>query len=90
MEGKSDLSSRDNICHPEIFPCGSTQAYQWNQFDPKSVSVLEQLIRENHGNPITLSCGKCFTCVMIILIFNVLFNSILFYSILFCDLFLSD
>lgn len=45
----------------EVFLSGSTQAYQRNQLDAKSIAVLEQLIAENNGKPIALSCGRIFT-----------------------------
>jgi hypothetical protein len=60
IEGSSEALSQDT-CLPEIFPCGSTQAYQRVELDAKSFAVLEKLIEANNGKPITLSCGKrCF------------------------------
>lgn len=40
-----------------MFLSGSTQAYQKNQLDEKSIAVLEQLIEANNGKPVALSCG---------------------------------
>lgn len=71
IEARSEEVSQD-IGLPEIFPCGSTQAYQRAELDAKSVALLEELIKANNGKPIALSCGKsCSQCFMDL--FNIAF-----------------